>query len=150
MVCWRQKALSWEREWSGPVPAHTQDNPSLQPTQADSVDNYSQQQFQTHRSWWGPLPVCHTSEQLHGSAVTLMASATDGRSGARRLAMSRRKVLSLRGRASLCSRGTLNLAAVQRTAATQYTEAWVEVERRGVGSGASRTRPLKRHQGTAL
>lgn len=60
----------------------------------------------------------------HG-AVTLMASAADGRSEAWRLAMSRRSVLSLRGRASLWSRGTLNLAAVHRTAATQYTEAWV-------------------------
>lgn len=58
-------------------------------------------------------------------AVTLMASAADGRSEAWRLAMSRRRVLSLRGRASLWSRGTLNLAAVHRTAATQYTEAWV-------------------------
>lgn len=57
--------------------------------------------------------------------VTLMASAADGRSEAWRLAMSRRSVLSLRGRASLWSRGTLNLAAVHRTAATQYTEAWV-------------------------
>lgn len=58
-------------------------------------------------------------------AVTLMASAADGRSEAWRLAMSRRSVLSLRGRASLWSRGMLNLAAVHRTAATQYTEAWV-------------------------
>lgn len=56
--------------------------------------------------------------------VTLMASATDGRSWALRLAISRRRVLSLRGRASLWSWGTLNLAAVHSTAATQYTEAW--------------------------
>lgn len=60
----------------------------------------------------------------HG-VVTLMASAADGLSEAWRLAMSRRSVLSLRGRASLWSRGTLNLAAVHRTAATQYTEAWM-------------------------
>lgn len=56
--------------------------------------------------------------------VTLMASATDGRSWALRLAISRRRVLSLRGRASLWSWGTLNLAAIHSTAATQYTEAW--------------------------
>lgn len=61
-----------------------------------------------------------------------MASAAEGRSWALRLAMCRRSVLSLRGRASLRSWGTLNLAAVHRTAATQYTEAWVG---RRVGRG---------------
>lgn len=60
------------------------------------------------------------------SVPTLMASAVCGRSWALRLAMSKRKVFSLRGRASLWFWGTLNLAAVQRTAATAYTEAWVE------------------------
>lgn len=58
------------------------------------------------------------------SVGTLTASAADGRSCALRLAMCRRRVFSRRGRASLWSRGTLDLAAVQRTAATPYTEAW--------------------------
>lgn len=66
-----------------------------------------------------------------------MASAAEGRSWALRLAMCRRSVLSLCGKASLRSRGTLNLAAVHRTAATQYTEAWVG---RGAGRGL-RTAP---------
>lgn len=68
-----------------------------------------------------------------------MASAADGRSWALRLAMCRRSVLSLRGRASLWSRGMLNLAAVHRIAATQYTQTpgW----RRGDGRLAQQTCP---------
>lgn len=58
--------------------------------------------------------------------LTWMASAAEGRSWALRLAMSRRRALSLRGSASLWSRGTLNLAAAHSTAATQYTEACIE------------------------
>lgn len=77
-------------------------------------------------SSWGPR-----------GAGTSMASAAEGRSWALRLAMCRRSVLSLCGKASLRSRGTLNLAAVHRTAATQYTEAWVG---RGAGRGL-RTAP---------
>lgn len=57
-----------------------------------------------------------------------MTSAADGRSWALHLAMSSRRALSLRGRASLRPRGMVNLAAIHRTAATQYTEAWVEEE----------------------
>lgn len=99
--------------------------------------------------WWPAKAPCHCPQRNHSmlafpgnkkphaaalpcghgpgagcSLVTLMASAADGRSWALRLAMCRRRVLSRRGRASLWSRGMLNLAAIHRTAATQYTEAW--------------------------